>query len=306
MAYGVPVEGPSARQPVARRRTAIPLSYEGPDEGFERPRPAAQRMVGGVHGTANAGGAIQSFKLRVEENERRLSRLFEAVEAKRNRITTPPPPRDTTAWTFEEGQRLRDGVERYGHHWDIVAEFVGTKEDSACRQRWHEYLRFANTRRTGYWTEQEDRHLKELVFAFEDAHADCDFSSRTMRNYKWEEIAKELDYKRTPMQCRNRWDKYSAPPRSTERGWALAEDMLLLELHSRYGSAWADIASFFSGRTTVGVASRINHCCKKTIILTRRGHASPERYRLHHYPYPGKSTWTRARALWPAEEGAMP
>ena len=60
---------------------------------------------------------------------------------------------------------------------------------------------------------------------------------------------------RNARQCRERWKHYLSPKVSTGP-WTEAEDQLLNEKYSEYGSQWARISKFFMNRTDITVKNR--------------------------------------------------
>ena len=63
---------------------------------------------------------------------------------------------------------------------------------------------------------------------------------------KWSLIAKHLQG-RLGKQCRERWYNHLNPDIKKE-AWSKAEDDLIIDLHSRMGNRWAEIAKFVEGR----------------------------------------------------------
>ena len=63
----------------------------------------------------------------------------------------------------------------------------------------------------------------------------------------WELVAQECPG-RTGKQCRERWHNHLDHDIRKD-AWTLEEDRMLLELHSKFGNKWADIAKYLPGRT---------------------------------------------------------
>ncbi|KAE8664905.1 MYB108 protein [Hibiscus syriacus] len=88
--------------------------------------------------------------------------------------------------------------------------------------------------RKGPWTEEEDLTLK----AFVNIHGEG----------RWNSVARLSGLKRTGKSCRLRWLNYLRP--QVRRGnISLQEQLLILQLHSRWGNRWSKIAQHLPGRT---------------------------------------------------------
>ncbi|XP_048336349.2 transcription factor MYB108 [Ziziphus jujuba] len=90
------------------------------------------------------------------------------------------------------------------------------------------------TIRKGPWTEEEDFRLIHYVNIHGEGH--------------WDHLARSAGLKRTGKSCRFRWLNYLRP--GIRRGnFTLQEQLLILELHLRWGNRWSKIAQFLNGRT---------------------------------------------------------
>ncbi|EEF47219.1 transcription factor MYB78 [Ricinus communis] len=88
--------------------------------------------------------------------------------------------------------------------------------------------------RKGPWTVEEDAILTEYV----KVHGEG----------RWNSAARCSGLKRTGKSCRLRWLNYLRP--DVRRGnITLQEQLLILELHSRWGNRWSKIAQYLPGRT---------------------------------------------------------
>ncbi|KAK8509770.1 hypothetical protein V6N13_093620 [Hibiscus sabdariffa] len=88
--------------------------------------------------------------------------------------------------------------------------------------------------RKGQWTEEEDSLLQAYVTLHGEGH--------------WNSVACFSGLKRTGKSCRLRWLNYLRP--ETRRGnIRLEEQLLILQLHSRWGNRWSKIAQHLPGRT---------------------------------------------------------
>ncbi|KAJ0979972.1 hypothetical protein J5N97_015446 [Dioscorea zingiberensis] len=88
--------------------------------------------------------------------------------------------------------------------------------------------------RRGPWTVEEDLILVNYIANHGDG--------------RWNSLARHAGLKRTGKSCRLRWLNYLRP--DVRRGNITPEEQLLiLELHSRWGNRWSKIAQHLPGRT---------------------------------------------------------
>ncbi|XP_027332489.1 transcription factor MYB108 [Abrus precatorius] len=88
--------------------------------------------------------------------------------------------------------------------------------------------------RRGPWTVDEDDTLVNYI--------------ATHGEGRWNTLALSAGLKRTGKSCRLRWLNYLRP--DVRRGnITLEEQLLILELHSRWGNRWSKIAQYLPGRT---------------------------------------------------------
>ncbi|GAB4825598.1 hypothetical protein Ancab_008471 [Ancistrocladus abbreviatus] len=88
--------------------------------------------------------------------------------------------------------------------------------------------------RRGPWTVEEDLNLMNYIAAHGEG--------------RWNSLARCAGLRRTGKSCRLRWLNYLRP--DVRRGnITLEEQLLILELHSRWGNRWSKIAQYLPGRT---------------------------------------------------------
>lgn len=96
------------------------------------------------------------------------------------------------------------------------------------------YLQKKDGLKKGPWTAEEDALLYNYVSVQGEGH--------------WNSVARSTGLKRTGKSCRLRWLNYLRP--NLRRGnITLQEQLLILQLHSRWGNRWSKIAEFLPGRT---------------------------------------------------------
>ncbi|KAJ1261472.1 hypothetical protein BS78_09G031900 [Paspalum vaginatum] len=104
-----------------------------------------------------------------------------------------------------------------------AAAAAGGREDEA-----------AEDLRRGPWTVEEDVLLVNHIAAHGEG--------------RWNSLARSAGLRRTGKSCRLRWLNYLRP--DVRRGNITArEQLLILDLHSRWGNRWSKIASHLPGRT---------------------------------------------------------
>lgn len=72
------------------------------------------------------------------------------------------PELSLTAWTEDEDNLLREGVQKFGvGQWAQIAKLVPGRNDASCSSRWNFSL--ASGLVKGMWTEEEDKRLLHAV-----------------------------------------------------------------------------------------------------------------------------------------------
>ncbi|XP_054804996.1 MYB-like transcription factor EOBI [Prosopis cineraria] len=111
-----------------------------------------------------------------------------------------------------------------------TSEAGGIKGGSSCNIQNDDELDL----RRGPWTVDEDLTLINYI--------------ATHGEGRWNSLARSAGLKRTGKSCRLRWLNYLRP--DVRRGnITLEEQLLILELHSRWGNRWSKIAQYLPGRT---------------------------------------------------------
>ncbi|RKP25686.1 Homeodomain-like protein, partial [Syncephalis pseudoplumigaleata] len=97
------------------------------------------------------------------------------------------------SWTEEENERLRELVAQYGFLWTTIAQHMGTRTATQCRDRWRSSMEPG--RKPGRWTGDEDELLRRGVEQY---------------GRRWKMVASVVPG-RTPRQCSARWNAVIDP-----------------------------------------------------------------------------------------------
>jgi hypothetical protein len=153
----------------------------------------------------------------------------------------------TGPWTKDEDDKLKKAAEKYGgKNWDAVAALVPSRTRSQCTGRWHDTLdpSIRKTERTGKWTADEDKTLKDAV--------------KQYNGKNWDAIA-SLVPGRTKKQCTNRWCNALGHLVATGRTdtWTTDDDNKLQDAVEKHGDKnWDAIAALLPSRTKIQCRTR--------------------------------------------------
>ncbi|KAF9928304.1 Myb- protein A [Linnemannia zychae] len=149
-------------------------------------------------------------------------------------------------WYRHEDQLLNEAVVAYGtKSWQTVSDYAfpdGSRDRNECMHRWRILSSTRPRQVKGPWTDEEDRKLTDLVKEYGPE--------------KWVFIASKIG-SRTGKQCRERWHNH-LDPNINKAPFTHEEDMRILELYSRMGSKWAEMAKHMPGRPDNAIKNHFN------------------------------------------------
>ena len=154
-----------------------------------------------------------------------------------------PQTSSSRRWTPDEDAKLGQAIKEFGSKsWKLVSNFVGTRSSIQCVHRWQRYLKPGLKK--GTWTADEDEKLLTL---YKNWGKDGLYKN-------WGALSIHLEG-RSSKQCRERYTYYLDP--SVNRSdFTSEEDKKLLEMHSKIGNKWSEIAKQILGRTDAHIKGR--------------------------------------------------
>jgi hypothetical protein len=149
-------------------------------------------------------------------------------------------------WTNEEDKILLKYAEKFKFkNWKQIAEYLEGRSAIQCSAR---YKRIRPGIIKGAWTDEEDQLLLQLLKKF---------------GKNWSLISKYMT-SRSGKQIRDRYLN-SLDPNIVKIKFTPEEDKKILELYTKYGSAWSKIAKEFTQRTGDMIKNRFYSSLRKQV-----------------------------------------
>eukprot|EP00884_Botryococcus_braunii_P003467 jgi/Botrbrau1/13120/Bobra.0187s0077.1 len=136
-------------------------------------------------------------------------------------------------WTEEDTQRLVTLVAERGRRWAEIGAALGRMPE-LCRDRYR-YIKLGNKRKTGKWSEEEERRLREIVNTHLNLVKTCQEAEGIrgptwvqLDGIDWEFVADVMET-RNEVQCRKKW-YLQLSESMVERGlWGRGDDRRMLK-----------------------------------------------------------------------------
>jgi hypothetical protein len=136
---------------------------------------------------------------------RKLTRIKAHVRARYNNFKSG-------GWTEDDDERLRTLVEYHGHQWKLVADIMDDRSYHDVFNRWNDYLKHGDSRKTGPWSGDEEKLLldaiKTVVQRDEDERAAAGHPRHKIysnSDIKWKQVCTEMGDIRSRVQCTVKW-----------------------------------------------------------------------------------------------------
>merc|ERR1712138_297412 len=100
---------------------------------------------------------------------------------------------------------------------------------------------------------------------------------------------------RTGKQCRERWCN-NLDPTLKKGAWTPEEDQVILQMHAKLGTRWAEIAKCLPGRSDNSVKNRWYSTCSR--ILRQQQDAPTSARPVHRPPPRGLVSWQTSERAW--------
>ncbi len=149
-------------------------------------------------------------------------------------------------WSPEEDQLLLTTAEAFSYrNWKAISENFADRTPIQCSAR---YKRIRPGIVKGPWSVHEDMQLEDLVSQYGN---------------NWSLIAKFMP-SRSGKQIRDRFLN-ALDPKIIKDKFTIEEDKRIIELYTKYGTAWSKIAKSFKGRTGDMIKNRFYSSLRRKI-----------------------------------------
>ena len=141
-------------------------------------------------------------------------------------------------WTKTEDEMLLDFMKKTNNsrNWKKISDILKTKTPQQCTYRYNKLIEEITNRK---WTRTEDIKLIELI---------------EVHGHNWKLISSYFDG-RLAQDIEARFTK-KLDPNLKKSKFTEEEDELLIQLHTKLGNQWYEIASYFKNRTVLMIKNR--------------------------------------------------
>ncbi len=163
-------------------------------------------------------------------------------------------------WSQGEDSRLLEAVNKFGEgNWKKISEYVGTKSNTQCLQRYRRGLK----PKPGHFTHTEDEIIVKLVKEqLGESLGDLGDIYAESRKVDWNLVVKNGLPERSTRQVRDRWMS-NLSPSLNKANFTKEEDDLIVNMQLQMGNAWSTIARSFPGRHQDAVKGRYFIACRR-------------------------------------------
>lgn len=104
-------------------------------------------------------------------------------------------------WTKQEDEQLAKLGKQFNGRWQLVGKKMGRMPED-CRDRWRNYIKCGENRKTDKWTPMEEEKLMQVISGMLKSH-DSDKAPRI----NFTKVSELMDGTRSRIQCRYKWKK---------------------------------------------------------------------------------------------------
>jgi len=210
----------------------------GPQQQFIHSSPPQQQMMQQIPPQQKPSQqSTRRRSVKVEEQDDMKDEDYSSEEDHRNKKSgtlrrTGAVRRKKGGWTEIEDKMLHEAIRIHGpQNWKEIARHVPGKNHTQCSHRWQKVLHPGLIK--GPWSVEEDNIILEQV--------------RVHGTSNWTTVAAALPG-RNGKQCRERYINHLDP--NVKKGpWSEEELHTLVDMQSRIGNKWSQIAKHIPGRT---------------------------------------------------------
>lgn len=145
----------------------------------------------------------QDFLNKIWSNERKKDKFWNYIQKvlpHRSRASIYKHVRRTYhvfskrgVWTPEEDAQLRELYEKMNCKWKSIGEEMNRMPED-CRDRWRNYLKCGQERKTNAWSPEEEEMLNKIVTGLAG-------------KINWTAVSEQMQGRRSRIQCRYKWNK---------------------------------------------------------------------------------------------------